>query len=77
LIVVSEYQPDTRWDPRHISPAETMLELMRHTVPTRPAEMLAVLHRVVEGAIALEGPRGEADETAVQLLDTLARPAVA
>jgi hypothetical protein len=72
-IVVTRYDPAASWQPRRLSPAEAMLELLRHTIPTqdRPAQTLAALHRVVGDSIALEGARGDADETAMQLLRQL------
>jgi hypothetical protein len=52
-----------------------MLALLTNTVPPgpRPEFALAALRRVVEGAAALTGTRGEAEETTASLLDYLGR----
>ena len=69
-IVVTRYLPDAEWRPRRLSSGEAALAVLSHTVPAqeRPAESLASIRRAVEGAVVLEGDRGEAAPIASQLL---------
>jgi hypothetical protein len=79
LVVFSHYRAGARWRTRSLTRGQAVLELLRHTGPARkrPAEAMACLGRVVAGAAALRGVRGEADEAANALLRLVetARPA--
>ena len=77
LLLLPRYRPGGRWTPVELTPAQAMLELMRHTlaVRSRPAEVLAVLRATVENARALAGVRGEAAEVVTAVLATLGRDA--
>lgn len=70
LIVSTTYRAARRWRPRRLSRGEALLELLAHTASARirPAFALAVLSRAVSEAIPLKGLRGEADETAREIL---------
>ncbi len=70
LVVVSEYRAGARWRPRPLSTGQGLLALLAHTVParSRPAEVLEVLRRAVNGAPVLRGKRGEAEAVAPALL---------
>ncbi len=80
LIVESEYQAGSRWMPRQLTPGQGALSLLSNTVPARlrPAASLAVIRRMVEVAPVLRGPRGEARETAGEILGRLelSRPGI-
>ena len=64
LIVLTTYVPRTDWRPERLSPGEAALALLgnRWTARSRPAEAMKNIRRAVEGAVALQGDRGEADE---------------
>ncbi len=73
MVIHTQYQPGVQWNPRKISPGEAVLSLLDNTVVARlsPDLALPILVRAASGAIALEGKRGEAKETAVALLKKL------
>ena len=62
LVLVTSYRPGSRWRPRRLTPALTLLELMRHTVAARgnPAHSMPILKQAVSGGVAFAGVRGEA-----------------
>ena len=72
LIVVTNFVPGATWDPVKLGPADAALALLANTVParTRPAESMKAIRNAVQGAVTLQGDRGEADEVAAQLLET-------
>jgi hypothetical protein len=75
VIAVCQYERDAKWAPTRLSPTVGGLRLLANTVPARlrPAEAMAAVGRASAPAVTLEGPRGEADETAGLLLDELSR----
>jgi hypothetical protein len=75
LIAVCQFERGARWDPARLSSTVGGLRLLANTVPARlrPAEAMTAVSRAAAGAIALEGPRGEADDTAELLLDEMSR----
>jgi hypothetical protein len=72
LIILSQYRPGARWEPHELSAGDAMLALLSNTVPAheRPEETFAALTNAVDGALVLEGERGEAAEVVEQLLQT-------
>lgn len=72
LVVLTSYGAH-RWRPRHLTPGEGVLDLLRHTVSAqrRPANALRRLERVSSLAPILKGARGEADATAPLILERL------
>ena len=62
LILVTSYRAGTRWRPRRLTAAPTLLALMRHTVAARgnPEHSMPILKQAVSAGIAFAGPRGEA-----------------
>jgi hypothetical protein len=74
LLVVTYFQPEARWQPKQLSAGEAALALLSSTVTarSRPDEAMRALARALDGAVALEGERGEADEVAGQLLEAAA-----
>jgi hypothetical protein len=78
LIVVAKYRSGATWEPRPLSEAESMMALMANTVMARarPEMTMQRLARAVQGAIGLEGRRGDAKEVAhalIRLADKLFR----
>jgi hypothetical protein len=71
LAAVTHYVPGAEWNARRLSPGESVLALLSRTVParTRPQEAMEYLTRAIEGAVVLEGERGEAEEFAEMILD--------
>src|SRR5262249_29776320 len=74
LVVLTKYQAESRWQPRLLSPGKAALEVMESTMPTLvdPETALTVLHRTVPAARCLKGVRGDAAETAKELLQLAA-----
>jgi hypothetical protein len=73
MVAVAHYKPDGHWDPRELSPGAGALAMLEHAVPaeSRPSQTLRVLKKAVTGAVVLEGERGEAEELAAVLLETV------
>ena len=73
LIVQTRYHPRARWQPTALSAGECVLALLSNTVPARdrPAEVLATLVRVSDGARGFRGDRGPAARTARALIALL------
>jgi hypothetical protein len=73
IIAVTTYEPGAQWEPVQKTPADGALALLSNAVPARhrPAQTLAAVRRASADATVLEGPRGEAIETASVLLDAL------
>jgi hypothetical protein len=73
MVVVTRYQKGADWRPRRLSAGDAVLALMANTVRARaqPAETLQALTRSVDGALALQSERDEADAIAPLLLADL------
>ena len=71
LIVLTTYVPGTEWRPEPMSPGDAALALVGNAVTarSRPAEVMRSVSRAVEGAVALQGDRGEADDIVGELFD--------
>lgn len=71
VAVVTHYVPGAEWAPRRLSPGEGALAMLSRTVPARarPRESLQVLTKAINGAVVLEGERGEAEPFAEMLLN--------
>jgi hypothetical protein len=70
LIAATSFAPGARWAPAERTPAAGALLLLAHAGRARdePARVLDTVQRAAAGARVLEGPRGEAGETARALL---------
>jgi hypothetical protein len=70
LVISTRYVPSARWQPRETSGGGTVLALLAHTLRAQvaPERVLRTLAEVAETAVMLEGERGEAHETAGELL---------
>jgi hypothetical protein len=73
-IVFSEYRPGARWNPAELSPGRGALTMFRNTLAAlqRSEEAMKAIKLAVDGALILEGERGEASEIAQDLLDRVA-----
>jgi hypothetical protein len=73
LVIFSQYRPGALWQPERLSTGDAVLGLLSNAVPVqdRPGESLTAVRKAADGAIALEGERGEAAEVVEQLLDAL------
>jgi hypothetical protein len=72
-MVHTMYRPDATFAPRPLTPGRAVLVLLRNTLAARarPEEALTVLTKAVNGAVLLEGDRGEAAEAAGKILEAL------
>lgn len=70
-VVSTTYAPGAAWRPVRLSPAEGVLALLQHTVRAQeaPARVMRLLARISQTAVTLDGPRGEAEATAADLLN--------
>jgi hypothetical protein len=75
LIAFTRHSHGVAWKPYPLSPGRAMLGLLANTVPVRrkPEAALAAVRRVCSEALALEGPRGEAEDVARWLLSRVER----
>ena len=73
LAIMTHFRSGAAWQPRRLSPGAGALAVLEHALPAqeRPQQTLRVLKTALAGATILEGVRGEADEVARVLLDTL------
>jgi hypothetical protein len=73
LVVITEFEPGSVWEPRVLSVGAGALELLHNAVAARsePARVLRALSASVGKAIVLEGRRGEARGVAHALLRAL------
>ncbi len=73
LVVVTTYQPETRWRPRALSAGQALLALMDNTVAARrePGYSMPILRATVMGTTVVRSKRGEARAVARALLQRL------
>jgi len=76
-VVFAQYRPGAEWNPIELSPGRGALSMFGNTLAAmqRSEEAMRVLSLAVEGAVLLEGERGEASEMAKPLLDRIAQAA--
>ncbi len=62
MVLLTEYKPNARWKPRHLSSGNGLIEIMRDTIPIRndPAFTISVLNQVTKNSLIVQSPRGEA-----------------
>ena len=70
LVLITRYVKGTRFRPRQLSAGRAVLGLLANTLPARrrPGRVLDTLTQAVARASVLRGTRGEAEETARQIL---------
>jgi hypothetical protein len=73
LIATTLYRPGAVWDPQRLSSGEGVLSLLANTLAAQdhPERVFGPLSRAVEGAVVLEGERGDAAELAPRLLESV------
>ena len=73
LILATHFDAEARGGLRRMSAGRAALALMSHAVQARirPSRVLESTGRAAEGALALQGPRGEAEEMVDMLLDLM------
>ena len=71
LIVAGSYQPRAAWRPTVLRGTQAVLPIIDGTILARerPARTLRIAARVSSTAVTLQGPRGEAGEVALDLLE--------
>ena len=76
LVLVTAYQAGACWRPRRLTPARTLLALMRHTVAARgnPAHSMPILKQAVSGDMAFASLRGEARQLVSAVLERARTP---
>ncbi|WP_372791761.1 MauE/DoxX family redox-associated membrane protein [Paraconexibacter sp.] len=72
-VVRAPYEPAARWEPVPGTTGAGVLALIDNCVGIRrdPSRVMATLRRAMAGAVFVDGPRGDADETARALLTHL------
>jgi hypothetical protein len=70
LIVSGRYQEGANWQPRTLAPGDGALVLLVNAVAAHraPAMVSRAVEQLTAGAPVLDGPRGEARETAARIL---------
>jgi hypothetical protein len=70
-VVFTKYRAGAEWKPTRLSPARAALAMLENTLPvlTRSEEAIRAIKRAIDGAVLLEGDRGEAGAVAPELLD--------
>jgi hypothetical protein len=74
LIVAAPYKEGMVWEPRTLSAGEGALTVLANAVAARsaPERVLQAVEQITARAPVLEGPRGDAGDTARRLLDLAA-----
>lgn len=73
LVALTRYEEGARWRGRRLSPGHAILALLENTVPARrrPKAALSTLQAALANAKVIRGARGEAEDFAVRLLDSV------
>jgi hypothetical protein len=73
ILFVTYNKKKKKWQPQELSPANAVLELLKHTFPVRtfPEIVIKNLHNLTKNAIVLKGNRGEAKEFAELMINYL------
>jgi hypothetical protein len=71
VVALTEYIPGATWDPVRLTPGVGALRVFENavTAATRPEQSLTVIRRAVEGAVVLDGPRGESEGLVPALIE--------
>jgi hypothetical protein len=70
IVALTEHIPGATWDPERLTTGVGALRVFANavTASSRPEQSLSAIRKAVEGAVILEGPRGEAEELAPALI---------
>ncbi len=73
LVVLTKYQEGARWQPRPATAGKAVMELLDNTIAVQrqPERTLNALHRLIPGARALKGVRGNAEDMVDALLQAV------
>ncbi len=71
MFLLTRYKPHARWNPKRLTPAKGILEIINHTVPirTNPGFVLEVLNRAAQEAVVVKSNRGDVSKSARLILD--------
>lgn len=72
-VVLTTYRPGAHWTPAGRSPGHGVAALLAHApaATTRPEEVMRIVSRAIDGAVILEGERGEARDMVPRLLSAV------
>jgi hypothetical protein len=72
-VVFTTYRPGAQWNPTRLPPGRGVMAMLAHApaAVTRSEEAMRVISRAIDGAVILEGDRGEARELVPQLLSAV------
>lgn len=78
LVLLTEYQSGSIWQPQEISAGEGSLEVLAHTISAQrnPATALKFLNQASSNAKFIKSVRGEADQTAREILKWIESSAI-
>jgi len=70
MVLITEYKEKARWNPKILSPAKGIIEVIQHTVPIRqnPQFTLEVLNKLAEDAVFVKSKRGDISKSADLIL---------
>lgn len=70
MVLVTEYQAKARWNPKFLSAANGIIEVIKHTVPIRqnPQFTLEVLNKIAAKAVFVKSKRGDVAQSADLIL---------
>ncbi len=70
-VLLCSYSPGAHWSPEVISGGDAVLAMLANTVPAqeRPAQSLSAVKKALEGAVVVEGERGDAAEVVEDILE--------
>jgi hypothetical protein len=73
-VLISEYRPAAKWQPRQLSQGQAMMALLGHAFPARfrPQKTCETLLAVVKQAEVFKVTRGEAEEVTSKVLELFA-----
>lgn len=73
LVLVTSFEKDAKWQPRRLTPAQGVIELVRNTIPIRraPKFTMQVLTKAATFAATVKSKRGEASECAPRVIELL------
>lgn len=69
-VILTHFRPGAEWTPTRLSPGRAALAMFENALAAmkRSEEVMQVIKRAIDGAVVLEGERGEAAALAPQLL---------
>lgn len=73
MILITEFKPKAKWNPRVLSKGKGIMELLKHTIPMRrnPVFTLEVLNKIVNQAVMIKTRRNDVSESADKVIDYL------